>query len=218
MRTWAFVSQKGGVGKSLLCTQLAAYAEQCGEAVCIFDLDPQGSCMAWSQVRGTREPTVVAIAANDVPGSIAKAPNFGISLILIDTPGYSDAPALAAIRAADLVVCPTRASLFDVAALKDTVALLDLAGMRDKAYGVVNGLPGKTFDETYEEARTAIRSLGLSVLNQGIGYRQPYVTAIGRGKGVTEPPRAKEAETEIIKLWTELNTLAPIRSEKGAVR
>jgi hypothetical protein len=71
------------------------------------------------------------IAANDVPGAISKAPNFGISLVLIDTPGYSDAPALAAIPAADLTICPTRASLFDVAALKDTVALLDLAGMRD---------------------------------------------------------------------------------------
>ena len=44
-----------------------------------------------------------------------------------DTPSKVDATVLVAIRAADLIIMPTRAGLFDVAALKDTVKLLEMA-------------------------------------------------------------------------------------------
>ena len=41
MRTWSFVAQKGGVGKSLLAMHLAVLAEEKGEIVAILDIDPQ---------------------------------------------------------------------------------------------------------------------------------------------------------------------------------
>jgi len=39
----SFVQQKGGSGKSTICTNLAVHAEDNGETVLIIDLDPQSS-------------------------------------------------------------------------------------------------------------------------------------------------------------------------------
>ena len=51
MRKWAFVSQKGGSGKSTLCTNLSVVAEQVGETCCIIDVDPQANALLWHERR-----------------------------------------------------------------------------------------------------------------------------------------------------------------------
>jgi chromosome partitioning protein len=210
MRTWAFVSQKGGSGKSTLSTQLAVYAEECGEAVCLIDLDPQASSLAWSQIRGSRVPTVQPAKPDQVPDLVAAAPKFGATLMLIDTAPHTDTGALAAVRAADLIICPTQPTLFDIAALKETVRLLDLAEGRDRAVAVVNGLPHKGTEAAYDEAVVAVQSLGLRVATSHIGHRRAFVVAIGKGKGVTEVAKKDLAADEIRGLWGELNKLSPI--------
>jgi chromosome partitioning protein len=218
MRTWAFVSQKGGSGKSTLCTQLAVYAEECGEAVCIIDIDPQASAIAWSEARGTREPTVLPGTPEKLQDMIAGAPTYGVTMVMVDTAPHTDTSALAAIRAADLIICPTQPSLFDVVALKDTVRLLKLADRLDRAVGVVNGLPHQGVKAAYAEAEVAVASLGLSVAKAHVGHRRPFVLAIGAGKGVTESAKGDTAAKEIQKLWNELNNLSPIIQSAPAKR
>jgi chromosome partitioning protein len=211
MRTFALVSQKGGSGKTTLCTQLAVYAAECGEGVAILDLDSQGSALAWSRVRGTKVPAVLPANPEQIPDLVKNSPMFGVSLLLIDTMPHSDAGALAAIRAADLIISPTQPSFFDIAALRDTTKLLDLCGRMDVAAGVVNNLPsGKGAKAAFEEAAVAIQGLGLRVCEAPVCNRRPFVNAIGRGAGVTEIYRADKAAQEIMALWDELNRLCPI--------
>lgn len=210
MRTWAFVSQKGGSGKSTLSTQMAVYAEECGEAVLLVDLDPQASSMAWSKIRDSREPLVVAAKTPDIPNLIKQAPSFGATLCIIDTPPHTNDAALAAIRAADLIICPTQPSLFDVSALRDTVELLDLSKSRHKAIAVLNGMPSQGADAVYEEAARAIEGIGLKLAPKHIGHRRPFVEAIGKGKGVTEVAKGNKAADEIRSLWSDLNGRNPI--------
>jgi chromosome partitioning protein len=45
MQTIAFVSQKGGSGKSTIASSLAVAAHEMKEKVCVIDMDPQGSLM-----------------------------------------------------------------------------------------------------------------------------------------------------------------------------
>ncbi|MGB1305887.1 ParA family protein, partial [Pseudoalteromonas marina] len=47
MITLAFVSQKGGAGKSTIAANVAAYAASNGIKTVIIDLDQQASISAW---------------------------------------------------------------------------------------------------------------------------------------------------------------------------
>ena len=47
MITLAFVSQKGGAGKSTIAANIAAYAASNGIKTVIIDLDQQASISAW---------------------------------------------------------------------------------------------------------------------------------------------------------------------------
>jgi CobQ/CobB/MinD/ParA nucleotide binding domain len=51
MRTIAFLTQKGGAGKTTLAASLAAVAVNAGERVIALDLDPQASLLRWGQYR-----------------------------------------------------------------------------------------------------------------------------------------------------------------------
>jgi len=57
-RIWAFVQSKGGVGKSVLATNIAVQAEAAGKPVLLVDLDAQSSAALWGSLRGSKKPTV----------------------------------------------------------------------------------------------------------------------------------------------------------------
>ncbi|MFY9899476.1 MAG: ParA family protein, partial [Xanthobacteraceae bacterium] len=51
MRTIAFLTQKGGAGKTTLAASLAEVAASTGERVIALDLDPQQSLVRWGKRR-----------------------------------------------------------------------------------------------------------------------------------------------------------------------
>jgi chromosome partitioning protein len=210
MRTWAFVSQKGGGGKSTLCTQLAAYAEQQDEVVCVLDLDPQLNAVLWSQIRKSKEPMVLAAAPEKLGELLAAADTLGVTLVLVDTPSKVDHAPLAAIRAADLVIAPTRAGLFDLASLSDTVRLLRTVGKLEAAIAVINCVPSDKEKQaaTVAHATVALERIGLAIAPVHVCERPPFETAIEAGRGVTEAVPKSPAATEIRNLWTALATVA----------
>lgn len=213
MRVWSHTSQKGGSGKSTICVNLAVYAEQAGETVLVVDLDPQMSAYTWFNVRGEKTPHVIASEAKDLREIIQAARVYNATLVLIDTAPHSNNDAVEAVTVADLVICPTRASLFDVAALKDTVSILDAANAKAKAVGVVNAIPDDKPDATYAEAAAAIEGLGLKVASAFVCYRQTFIRATNMGKGVSEVAPKALASKEIAALWQELNQLSPIQTK-----
>ena len=210
MRTWVLASEKGGVGKTTIATNLGVYACQCGERTVIADLDAQGSAPSWHRLRGGDNPSVVSVAPENLQrvkdGSLA----LGVSLLIIDTPGHLAAATLAAVRSATLVISPVRPSLFDLLALKDTIKLIEQAGKLDSAVCVVNGIvPSKRQGAAYSEAELAASGLGIKVASSYLCQRVAYVKAIGLGKGVTEIEPKKDASKEIRALWAQLNELNP---------
>ncbi len=218
MRTWVMASEKGGVGKTTLATNLGCYAVQCGERVVIADLDGQGSAPGWHKIRGGDSPAVLAITPESLQKVKEGAVSLGVSLLIIDTKGTLAAATIAAIRAGSLIVSPVRPSLFDLLALKDTVRLIDQAGKLPMTACIVNGItPGRGQEAAYLEAEIAASSLGVKVASAPayLCQRAAYVKAIGAGKGVTELEPKGQAAGEVRAVWDYLNTLDPAVQENG---
>ena len=83
----AFVSQKGGVGKSTLARALATSSVRAGLAVKTVDLDPeQATITVWAQTRDRYEvsPSIKVDAFRFVKDALASAR--GEEFVIIDTP------------------------------------------------------------------------------------------------------------------------------------
>ena len=140
MKTLALVSQKGGVGKSLLTAHLAVAFEEVGLNVVVIDLDDQGSVTKWGDTRRRDSPPVIGAMANRLPAMLATARKGGVDLVIVDTPPYSSNVSLTAIAMADLILVPTRPSIFDLRSIGDTAQILKLSHKLDKAVLVLNAV------------------------------------------------------------------------------
>jgi chromosome partitioning protein len=217
MRTWAFVQQKGGSGKSTTCVNLAVLAEAEGESVLIVDLDPQSNLALWASVRGTNKPPVLESFPEKLPEIVKSAETLGVTLVMVDTPSKIDATALAAIRAADMVICPTMPDLFNVGSLKDTTDLLEATGKLAHTVGVVNNVEDdNTAEDKIAVAKGALEGLHMAVAEPAIRHRTQFAAAIEEGLGVTQMPRAKKANAEIRALWEWLDNHSKTLSKPTA--
>ena len=101
----AFVSQKGGVGKSTLARALAREAAAGGLRVKVADLDTQqGTAVDWHRLRLSQgiEP-VVSVEAFATAAQALEAAK-GYDLLIIDGPARTSSATLDIARAADLIV------------------------------------------------------------------------------------------------------------------
>ena len=209
MRIWSFVQQKGGSGKSTICTNLAVCAEEEGETVLIVDLDPQSSATLWHFKRGTNKPNVLDAIPDKLTNIIQSAATLGVTLCLIDSPSKLDATALAAIRAADMIICPTLPDLFNLGSLQDTVQLLEAGEKIGVTVGVVNNVDEGGAEARIGAAKAAIEGFKMLACPAIIYHRPQFQTAAEKGKGVTEAgARAKKAADEIRELWAFLDRRA----------
>src|SRR6516164_1310059 len=108
MRTIAFVTLKGGSGKSTIASSLAVAAQEMKEEVCVIDMDPQGSLANWAKTRAARDIDVIASGAAHLPALLASLERKGVTLAILDTPGAEGAASSAAMRAANLNIVPSR--------------------------------------------------------------------------------------------------------------
>ena len=127
MLTVGIVSQKGGVGKTTLAFNLAVAAELAGNAALIVDLDPQASAVAWGDSREAETPVVVSAEAARLVEVLTTASKHSAALCFIDTAPHGESPALAAARAADLVLIPCRPSILDLRAITASQTIAQLA-------------------------------------------------------------------------------------------
>jgi chromosome partitioning protein len=202
MRVWSFVQQKGGSGKSTICTNLAVRGEEQGETVLIVDLDPQLSATLWHSERGTNEPLVLDAIPDKLTHIIASASTLGVTLCLVDSPSKLDDIALAAIRAADMVICPTLPDPFNLGSLQDSVRLLEVAGKLSVTVGVINNVDKAGEEARIGGARAVMEQFKMTVCPAVVRHRPEFQAAAEKGKSVVEiGAKAKKAAEEIRALW-----------------
>ncbi len=161
MKTIAIVSRKGGAGKTTLAVHLAVAASIKGKQTAIIDRDPQASAAGWGDSRASDTPAVVSAQAARLPKVLETAIIAGADLAIIDTAPHSETAALAAIRAADLILIPCRLAILDLRAISDTIDLVNLT--KKTATVVLNAVPSR--GALADEAIEAIKEGWLSHLS-----------------------------------------------------
>src|SRR6202451_1801030 len=127
MRTIAFLTQKGGTGKTTLAASLAVAAAEAGEKVIALDLDPQASLTRWGERR-----TALKLASPIVVEPVERAglpwlrsilsglAGAGFTLAIFDTAGADNSAVSLVADAADLCLLPSRPTRLDVEATATT--------------------------------------------------------------------------------------------------
>jgi chromosome partitioning protein len=198
MKTIALLSQKGGTGKTTLTLHLAVAAERRGQSVAVIDLDPQASSAGWKDSRAGESPVVVPIPHSRLPQALETAKAAGATLALIDTAPHSEGAAMAAARAADLVLIPCRAGILDLRAIGTTAEVVKLTGK--VAFVVLNAVPPRATN-MLADAREAVTVHGLEVAPMAIQQRAAFAHALIAGQTAEEyEPEGKAAE-EVAALY-----------------
>ena len=203
MKTLAIVSQKGGVGKTTIAVHIAVAAARSGYSVAIIDLDPQATAAQWADWRGAGEgasenPVVVAAPHARLVPTLKEAEKMGVDLVILDSPPAADSAAVAAAKQADLVLIPTRASAFDLHAIKTTAELVRVA--QKPASVLLNAVPARA-NSLIEEVATVIHSLNLSIAPVCLVDRAALRHAVINGLTASEYEPAGKAADEVEKLY-----------------
>jgi chromosome partitioning protein len=195
---------KGGVGKSVLATNIAAIAAARGHSVTFFDTDVQRSGGKWCDQRrnlGIRPRIDLLIPKDDLFDEL-QAASQSSDVVVVDVKGTGGPALTIAAGLADLVVVPVIPGQFEVWALDDAADLIESlratgAGFRCRA--VINNAPTtrnsrdvrtvtaalKAYKQFFEPCDTVIfgrqvfkdaLSVGLSVIEMDGGARDVKAT------------------------------------------
>jgi chromosome partitioning protein len=83
MRVIVFATHKGGCGKTTLATGLAVAAQEAGESVAIFDLDPKSCAIRWGSKRTDRNLEMRRIAIARLSPALQAAAKRNVTLSII---------------------------------------------------------------------------------------------------------------------------------------
>ncbi len=200
MKTIAIISQKGGAGKTTLALHLAVAAELSGQTAVIIDLDPQASATSWKDSRPGDTPAVVSAQPARLAAVLDVAEKAGAKICIIDTAPHSESAALAAARAANLILIPCRPAILDLRAISNTIDLAKIAG---KPVAVVlNSVPPR--GSLAEEAAVAVAGYGVDIAPVQIGQRAAFMHALTIGQTAQEYDSTGKGSKEIQQLyiWT----------------
>jgi chromosome partitioning protein len=181
----AFVSQKGGVGKSTLARALACEAALSGLRVKVADLDTQqGTTADWHRLRlaNNLEP-VVSVEVFAKAAQALKAAE-SADILIIDGPARTSQATLEIARAADLVVQPSGPSRDDLIPAVREFHALTKAGIPPSRLAFALNHIGTLAEEL--AARHYLEEAGYAVLESCLKEKPAYRQAQNTGRAITE--------------------------------
>jgi chromosome partitioning protein len=212
MNVIAIIAQKGGTGKTTLTLSLAVAAQRAGKAAAVIDLDPQATATTWADRREDETPVVVSAQPARLPHILKSAEDSGAQMVFIDTPPRAEQTALAAAKAASLILIPCRPAVFDLDTISTTLELIRFTGDQPVA-AVLNGVPPR--GQKKEQAADIIKDLGLIVCPTSLGHRTAFSDAGVYGLTAQEYDRTGKAAQEIEGVYEFMCKLLNTSIKKG---
>ena len=200
MLTIALISQKGGVGKTTLAIHLATAYAALSKKTLLVDLDPQTSAAEWKDARQAEHPYVMAVPSSRLEKTLETARENGADVVILDTAPHSEATALEAARAADLVLVPCQPSIMDLRAMRKTADILDY--LKKPTFAVLNEVAsqGTVADEA---ARAIAAQFGMPVCPVRLGQLVAFNRCLlgGQAAQAYEPGGKAAQEVEMLRQW-----------------
>ena len=188
-------NQKGGAGKSTIAFNLA-YALKNGLSVAVIDTDLQGSLTSLLLMMD-------GIKLLPLPDNPEDLKNFTEDILIIDTPPYLSTNLINLFEISDYILIPTKASFFDVMAIRATITLLrqaQIRGSKAKSGIVLNMINART--GLTDQIKNLLKEHSIPILNTQINERISYVRSLLNGGVVNS--RDKKAKAEILNLADEI--------------
>ncbi|KLL04262.1 MAG: ParA-like protein [Mycoplasmataceae bacterium RV_VA103A] len=188
----AFISQKGGVGKSTLAQALATEANKKKFRTLLADCDSQqATSQEWSKIQG-KIPCQIFNSVHDI-WPLSK----NYDLIIIDGPARTSQSTLQIARQADLIIQPTGASRADLQPAVKEFHALKAAGINPKKLlFVINRVASEA---EAKAAQNYLSQTGYQVVTPPLYEKSSYREAQNRGESIANV-RYKNLSHQVRKL------------------
>ena len=115
----AVLNSKGGCGKSMIASNLAAWYAVAGHYTALMDFDPQGSALRWLSLRARNRPTIHGVNGGHRSSGVTRSWQMRLpeetQRVVIDTPaGVRGLELDELIRQCDVIVVPVLPSDADI--------------------------------------------------------------------------------------------------------
>lgn len=205
----AFISYKGGVGKTTLSENIAVVFAHAGKSVCIVDADDSANSMSWSKKRGEDLPKIDVYHEKREEEIVFKIKelNEKYDLVIIDSP-------------------PSQTSISDMIVLMSNMVIVPLLPKGEQETNTINQLVRKikSLEVTKEKkipvyfvineydhrislhrgfAESMAETFGERILKSRLHNRVAYAEVTHQGMGVYES-RDQKAKNEITELVNEM--------------
>jgi chromosome partitioning protein len=183
----SILNQKGGVGKTTICVNLARYFCKKGKKTLYVETDLQGSAQSWHEKSGADLLDMAVLFNTTIEKDIKKYIN-NYDLIFIDGIPRVSPMTLLTIKCSDLVLIPVQPSPYDVWATADIVRHVKERqeisdNMLKSSFIVSRKITGTNIGK---EIFLELQKMDISILENGTSQRVAYATSVEKGLTVLD--------------------------------
>lgn len=206
---------KGGVGKSTISRNIAAYFASKGVKVCLVDTDiEQRTTCDWAERRADTAqyiPVFPMTSLQTLPKDVENHENDGYQLVIVDGVPQLDKVATRTILISDLLLVPITPSIDDIKSFERFLTRYEeVKAHRDAipAYIVLNKFSGRNNEDLeMQEAISLFAEYGIKQLKATVATRVAHARSSKYGLTAFEWTEDDKAKQEIALLGEELEAI-----------